>query len=72
MNNCYCELLSANFQTAYLVAFSYIRQLGVHLKTQTAEKKPDSEKFVYNWEIINSLRLWALAVCKYNKEDQLY
>jgi nucleolar complex protein 2 len=32
MNNCFCEILSLNLDTAYFVAFSYIRALGVHLK----------------------------------------
>jgi nucleolar complex protein 2 len=71
MNNCFCELLGLNLDTAYFVAFSYIRALGVHLKTAMQHKTPNEEKSLYNWEVLNCLRVWVHAVAKYPKEGQL-
>ena len=71
MNNCFGELLACNFSVAYMVSFSYIRQLAVHLKTQISEKKEGGEISLYNWQNINCLRLWVLAVSRYSNIEEL-
>lgn len=64
MINCFNELLSIDFDAAYITAFSYLRQIAVALKEGLQHKEKDAERKLYNWEILNSLKVWVNVICK--------
>ena len=71
MNEC-VELFGVDLASAYQHMFIYIRQLAVYLKT-ALQSGAGEEAFrhVYNWQYINSLRLWAMTASRYNDEKEL-
>eukprot|EP01064_Diplonema_japonicum_P039273 TRINITY_DN9801_c0_g1_i1.p1 TRINITY_DN9801_c0_g1~~TRINITY_DN9801_c0_g1_i1.p1 ORF type:complete len:660 (+),score=198.74 TRINITY_DN9801_c0_g1_i1:59-2038(+) len=71
MNEC-VELFGVDLASAYQHVFFYTRQLAVYLRT-ALQSGAGEEAFrhVYNWQYINSLRLWAMTVAKYHDEKEL-
>lgn len=59
MRRSLAEMFALDLNTTYQHAFLYIRQLAIHLRNATILKKKDSFRAVYNWQYINSLRLWS-------------
>ncbi|ELU07056.1 hypothetical protein CAPTEDRAFT_141038 [Capitella teleta] len=57
------ELLLTDSRVAYQLAFVYVRQLAVHLRSALTIKKEEKLKAVYNWQFMHSLHLWALLLC---------
>lgn len=64
------EMFSLDMTVSYQHVFLYIRQLAIHLRNAVILQKKDSFQYIYNWQYINSLKLWAdvLAV-SYNKKQ---
>ena len=59
MVNCVVEIIGLDPVTGFQHGFVYIRQLAIHLRNALNTKAALSAKSVYNWQFINSLRVWA-------------
>uniref|UniRef100_A0A182T3V7 Uncharacterized protein n=1 Tax=Anopheles maculatus TaxID=74869 RepID=A0A182T3V7_9DIPT len=53
------EMFLLNFNVSYQHMFLYIRQLAIHLRNAVILQKKDSFQYIYNWQYINSLKLWG-------------
>ena len=62
------NILSIDLQRAYMVIFMFIRKLCIQLRITINEKRSASIKNIYNWQFINSLKLWTFVLCKYFNE----
>lgn len=65
------EMFTLDLTTTYQHAFLYIRQLAIHLRNAVILKKKDSFQAVYNWQYINSLRLWSELLSLTASNDNL-
>lgn len=73
MINCYKEMLRISPDAVYYTGFNFIREMGVYLKSLMANKKESNIHKLYNWQLINTLRLWArLAIDSDVMADLVY
>lgn len=47
---------------AYTMAFNFIRQLAIHLRSSIISKEKESHKTIYNWQFSHSLDFWSRAL----------
>ncbi|KAK5113967.1 hypothetical protein LTR62_003090 [Meristemomyces frigidus] len=70
MKNSAAELwgLCGDGGVAYTTAFTFIRQLAIHLRTSITHNSNESYKTVYNWQYIHSLDFWSRVVSSHAVE----
>ncbi|CAH1959286.1 unnamed protein product [Acanthoscelides obtectus] len=62
------EMYSLDTNVSYSHVFLYIRQLAIHIRNAITANKKENIQAVYNWQFINSLRIWSnLLSATYNK-----
>lgn len=80
MKNSAAELWGIDQGIGYTTAFTFIRQLAIHLRNSITHNQNDSYKTVYNWQYVHSLDFWSCVLAQHcsllgeaesNKESQL-
>jgi nucleolar complex protein 2 len=59
MCNCLTEIYGMDPHSSYQHTFVYIRQLAIHLRSTIQKASEEATRSVYNWQFLNSLRVWA-------------
>ncbi|OAA81035.1 putative protein family UPF0120 [Akanthomyces lecanii RCEF 1005] len=73
MKNSAAELWGIDPSVGYTTAFSFIRQLAIHLRNSIVHNKNDSFRMVYNWQFTHSLDFWSCVLayhCTPEKEAE--
>lgn len=73
MKNSAAELWGIDPAVGYTTAFSFIRQLAIHLRNSIVHNKNDSFRMVYNWQFTHSLDFWSCVLaahCTPEKEAE--
>lgn len=74
MKNSAAELWGIDQGVGYTTAFSFIRQLAIHLRNSIVHNKNDSYRNVYNWQYVHSLDFWSYVLaehCNSLRESEL-
>ncbi|KAG5922298.1 hypothetical protein E4U42_005518 [Claviceps africana] len=80
MKNSAAELWGIDPSIGYTTAFTFIRQLAIHLRNSIVNNKNDSFRMVYNWQFTHSLDFWSCVLAEHcsplkeaeaGKENQL-
>ncbi|KAK1076000.1 Nucleolar Complex 2 protein [Friedmanniomyces endolithicus] len=50
---------------AYTTAFTFIRQLAIHLRGSITNNSNESYKTVYNWQYVHSLDFWSRVIASH-------
>ncbi|KAI8621795.1 Noc2p family-domain-containing protein [Chytriomyces sp. MP71] len=65
MSNCFVELVGIDVAAGYRFGFVYLRSLASVLRNAITMKSKESFKQVYNWQFINSMRLWTRVLSNF-------
>ena len=80
MKNSASELWGIDQKVSYTTAFTFIRQLAIHLRGHITKPTKESYKQIYNWQFVHSLDFWSrvlsshcnsLLEAQQGKESQL-
>lgn len=64
MKNSAAELWGIDAGVGYTTAFTFIRQLAIHLRNSIVNNKNDSFRLVYNWQFTHSLDFWSCVLAQ--------
>lgn len=53
------EMFTLDLKVSYQHVFLYVRQLAIHLRNAIILQKKESFQYIYNWQFVNSLKLWG-------------
>jgi nucleolar complex protein 2 len=69
---CIVDLFGVDMAASYTVAFSYLREMAVTLRSvlTAKDRKEDADK-VHNWSFVNSLRVLSMILATYGAETEL-
>lgn len=73
MKNSAAELWGIDQAVGYTTAFTFIRQLAIHLRNSIVNNKNDAFRIVYNWQYTHSLDFWSCVLaehCSSQKEAE--
>jgi nucleolar complex protein 2 len=59
------RILSVDLDKTYITIFTFIRKLCLQLRATINDKKASSIKNIYNWQFVNSIKLWSEVVIAY-------
>lgn len=65
------EMFMIDVNVSYQHVFLYIRQLAIHLRSAITVKKKENIQAVYNWQFVNSLKLWGNLLSVATNKPQL-
>ncbi len=71
MMNCFVEVMKLNKDAAYVVGFTYLREIAVHLKNCMKERTKENVHKIYNWQFLNCIRLWFQVIGAFSEQDDL-
>ena len=71
-SRCIVELCGLDLAAAYTVAFGYIRQLALHLRTAMAAKTPEAMGGICSWPFVHCMRLWGAVLSSHDLADLDY
>ena len=65
MKNSAAELWGVDPVVGYTTAFTFIRQLAIHLRNSIVHNKNDAFRIVYNWQYTHSLDFWSCVLAEH-------
>ncbi|RSM21008.1 hypothetical protein CDV31_000055 [Fusarium ambrosium] len=65
MKNSAAELWGVDPAVGYTTAFTFIRQLAIHLRNSIVHNKNDAFRIVYNWQYTHSLDFWSCVLAEH-------
>jgi nucleolar complex protein 2 len=65
MKNSTAELWGIDQGVGYTTAFTFIRQLAIHLRQSITHNSKESYKTVYNWQYVHSLDFWSCVLSEH-------
>ncbi|KOS17554.1 Nucleolar complex protein 2 [Escovopsis weberi] len=65
MKNSAAELWGIDPTVGYTTAFTFIRQLAIHLRNSIVHNQNDSFRLVYNWQFTHSLDFWSCVLAQH-------
>ncbi|KAI2603955.1 Noc2p family protein [Hypoxylon fragiforme] len=65
MKNSAAELWGLDQNIGYTTAFSFIRQLAIHLRNSIVHNQNESYKTIYNWQYVHSLDFWSCVLAEH-------
>ena len=65
MKNSAAGLWGVDQAIGYTTAFSFIRQLAIHLRNSIVHNQNDAYRAVYNWQYVHSLDFWSCVLSEH-------
>ncbi|KAI1465421.1 Noc2-domain-containing protein [Daldinia caldariorum] len=65
MKNSAAELWALDQNIGYTTAFTFIRQLAIHLRNSIVHNQNDSYRTIYNWQYVHSVDFWSCVLSEH-------